>query len=197
MAVMGRQQLQRLKAWRTELKRHLYVPVIRLAFEGFVTMERLTREEAEQHDRTPFPPGTAWGACWEYGWFFADVEIPESLAGQRLILRPGLGAEQLVHVNGQCEGSIDREHAYVTLSRSVQAHQQFHLAVEAYAGHGARLESLGPCPPERKPLPEVPDAQCVIAASTVECWNEDAYQLFLFRQRKLELLTDHLRSPPK
>lgn len=179
MAVMGRQQLQRLKAWRTELKRHLCVPVIRLAFEGFVTMERLTREEAEQHDRTPFPPGTAWGACWEYGWFFADVEIPESLAGQRLILRPGLGAEQLVHVNGQCAGSIDREHAYVTLSRSAQAHQRFHLAVEAYAGHGARLESLGPCPPERTPLPEVPDAQCVIAASTVECWNEDAYQLFL------------------
>ncbi|MBQ2462311.1 MAG: alpha-mannosidase, partial [Clostridia bacterium] len=179
MAVMGRQQLQRLKAWRTELKRHLCVPVIRLAFEGFVTMERLKREEAEQHDRTPFPPGTAWGACWEYGWLFADVEFPESLAGQRLILRPGLGAEQLVHVNGQCAGSIDREHAYVTLSRSAQAHQQFHLAVEAYAGHGARLESLGPCPPERTPLPEVPDAQCVIAASTVECWNEDAYQLFL------------------
>ena len=53
MAVMGRQQLQRLKAWRTELKRHLCVPVIRLAFEGFVTMERLKREEAEQHERAP------------------------------------------------------------------------------------------------------------------------------------------------
>ena len=179
MPYMGRQRGQRLKAWRDELKRHLWRAIDQVAFEGFVTRKRMTCEEASAYTRKPFPPGTAWGACWEYGWFFADIEVPEQWTGQRLILYTGIGGEQLVHVNGQCAGSIDREHAYITLSRSAQAHQHFRLAIEAYAGHGARLESLGPCPPEREPLPAVPEAQCVVSKSTVACWNEDAYQLFL------------------
>ena len=176
---MGRQCRQRLKAWRDALREQLFDVVQPAYFEGFTTCDRLTLTQAEAWDRRPFPPGTAWGGCWEYGWFFTEITLPDLCQGRRVVFSSGLGGEQLVYLNGEAIGSIDREHPYVTLSRSAAAGQRCRIAVESYAGHGARLENLGPCPPERPPIPPVPEAQCLVGPGGAAIWNEDAYQLLL------------------
>ena len=193
MNAMGRQQAQRLKAWIEELRRHVSAPASELSFEGFTTFEQLTPEEAKKVPRRPFPPGTAWGACWEYGWFFCSIPHLNGYEGKRLVLSGGSGGEQLVYVNGRIAGSMDRKHDFVPLTACLGAEDCFEIMIESYAGHGARLENLGPCPPERAVLPRVEDAQCRTARGKVLVWNEDAYQLLL----DVEILTGLLEVLPE
>ncbi len=177
--MMGRQYKQQQWTWLEEMKQQVYTPVAEVAFEGFTTTKRLTTAEAEQGQFMPYPEGTAWGACWEYGWFRADVRLPKECAGRRVILLGGLGGEQLYYRDGKAIGSVDKGHPYVTLTRCAVAGEQAHLLVESYAGHGARLESLGLCPPERAAIPPVPDKQCTVGKCILAVWNEEAYQLLL------------------
>lgn len=179
MLDLGRQSAQRLKAWRTELFRHQFVPVGKVSFEGFTTFDHLTREQAEGHARRPFPVGEKWGQCWEYAWFIGDVTLGPECEGKRVVLLSNVGGEQLVYSNGKAIGSVDKGHPYVTLTREARAGERFHLQIETYAGHGARLENLDPCPPERRAIPETPEAQCVVGDTIVAVWNEDAYQLLI------------------
>lgn len=175
----GRQFQTRLRAYLEELPRHLYTPVAEVPVEGFVTRERLTPTQAEQAQFIPFPEGTPWGACWEYGWFRADVTLPDECEGRRVVLLGQVGGEQLYYVNGHAVGSVDRRHNYVTLTRRAKAGERFHILAESYAGHGARLEELGPCPPERPAIPPVSTAQCTVGKTVVALWNEEAYQLLM------------------
>lgn len=176
---LPRQTRQRLQFWYAELQNHLYSPVTHVEFQGFTTFERLTPDQAEAMPKKPYPVGTAWGACWEYGWFAADVTIPENCRGQRVVFFTGLEGEQLVYADGKAIGSIDKEHKYVTLTRCAKGGETIHLLIESYAGHGARLENMGPCPPERKAVPLVPECQCQVKASYAALWHEDAYQLWM------------------
>lgn len=179
MMNMGRQFRQRQWAWQEELKQHLYTPVAEVAMEGFVTKERLSVEQAQAHSFLPFSEGTAWGGCWEYGWFRADVTLPDACDGRRVVLLGKLGGEQLYYLNGKAIGSIDKGHDYVTLTRCAKAGETVHLLAESYAGHGARLEAATPCPPERPPIPPTPERQCVMGKNVLAVWNEDAYQLLM------------------
>ena len=157
MIDMGRQFSQRIRAWQEALEQQLSTPVAEVSFEGFVTREALTPAQAEARTFEPFPPGTAWGGCWEYGWFRGDLTLPPSCEGRRVVLYSGLGGEQIFYVNGKAAGAVDREHPYVVLTRKGRAGEKFHLLAESYAGHGPRLESLPPCPPERRAVPDAPD----------------------------------------
>lgn len=179
MLDLGRQYAQRLRAWCTELFRHQYTPVGTVPLEMFTTMAPLTPAQAEVHERRPVRPGERWGKCWEYAWFTGDVVLDASCEGQRTVLLSDTGGEQLVYSNGKAVGSVDRGHPYVTLTRSGRAGEGFHLQIESYAGHGARLENLGPCPPERAPIPPVPEAQCTVGETVLAVWNEIAYQLLV------------------
>lgn len=179
MLDLGRQYAQRLKAWRTELFQHQYTPVGSVAFEAFTTLEHMTPDEADRHPRRPFPVGEKWGKCWQYAWFVGDVTLGPACEGQRVVLLSNVGGEQLVYSNGKAIGSVDRGHPYVTLTRSGKAGERFHLLIESYAGHGARLENLGPCPPERPAIPPTPEAQCTVGETVLAVWNETAYQLLL------------------
>ena len=192
MIDLGRQYTQRLRAWQEELDRQLSSAFAEVSFAGFTTLDALTPDAAEQGSFTAYPEGKAWGACWEYGWFRADVTIPEGCENRRVVFFSGLGGEQLVYVNGMAAGAIDREHPYVTLTRSAKAGDRYHLLIESYAGHGPRLESIGLCPPERQAVPPAPETQCRIAPSSLAVWNEEAYQL------KLDLftLTELLKTLP-
>lgn len=183
MIDLGRQLENRLRAWREELPNHLYHPVADLAFEGFVTRQRLPLREAARRPRAPFAPGDAWGGKWEYGWFFTTLP---AFSG-RLALFSGVGGEQLVYLNGQPVGAVDREHPYVTVDASGGE-----IAVESYAGHGPRLENIGPCPPDRPALPPTPAAQCTVRASRLCAVDETAYQLWV----DVEVLWDLLRVLP-
>ena len=144
---LPRQKRQRLEAWRKEMKNHLYTPVGTVAFTGFTTFERLTPESAASMPMRPFPVGTKWGKCWEYAWFKADFKLPQGCDGCRVVLLPGLGGEQLIYVDGVARGSNDKGRDYVTLRMDAKAGETVSVLVESYAGHGARLEEMPPCPP--------------------------------------------------
>ncbi len=192
MIQLPRQLRQRIHAWVSELPNHQYTPVGKVDFCGTTTFDRIPAAEATQLPMRPFPAGTAWGACWEYAWFSATVTIPECCKGQRVVFFSHLGGEQLVYVNGKAAGAIDREHKYVTLTRCAQGGETFSLLIESYAGHGERIENLGPVPPERKPVPVVPECQCRVGESFIAVWNEDAYQLLM----DVRTLTDLLEILP-
>jgi alpha-mannosidase len=51
--------------------------------------------------------------------------------------------------------------------------------IEAYAGHGPRVATVGPLPQGRESVPEPPATQAVVGASTYGIWEEDVYQLWL------------------
>ncbi len=176
---LGRQISQRFRMWKEELKNHLYTAVGTVTFDYCVTLDRLAPEEAEKMPLCPCPSGTKWGGMWEYGWFFADVRLPEACEGRRVALFSNVGGEQLVYSNGKAIGSVDNKHPYVTLTRNGKAEDSFHLQIESYAGHGPRLETLGPCPPERPAIPPVTGPQCMVGETVIAVWNEDAYQLML------------------
>ena len=176
---LGRQISQRFRMWKEELKNHLYTPVGTVDFSFFTTTEHPDAAEAEKYPRVPCPAGTRWGAMWEYGWFFGDTILPEACEGRRVVLLSGVGGEQLVYGNGKALGSVDRKHPYVTLARNGKAGTSFRLQIESYAGHGPRLETLGPCPPERPAVPPAEGPQCTVGETVIAVWNEDAYQLYL------------------
>ena len=68
---------RRIDNWRNELPNHFYRPFRSVSLSGFVTTEQLTVEEAARREFAPMPPGTCWGAKWEYAWFRGEVEIRE------------------------------------------------------------------------------------------------------------------------
>ena len=193
MTDRGRQFQQRVKAWQEELERQRYTPVGQVEFEGFVSREILSPAEAAEHLFEPFPVGRAWGGCWEYGWFRAELKLPEACEGRRVVLFSGLEGEQLFYVNGKAAGAVDREHPYVTLTRAGKAGETVRLLAESYAGHGPRLESGAPCPPERRAVPDAPETQCRVKPSILAVWNEEAYQLWM----DVKTLTDLLSVLPE
>ncbi|MBR3109340.1 MAG: alpha-mannosidase [Clostridia bacterium] len=170
---------ERLDAWRNELKNQIIKPLIPVVFSGCATFDRLTPGAADRLPFAPMPVGTSWGRHREYCWFSADVTLPAGCEGQRIVLLSGVGGEQSVYMDGQALGSVDKEHDYVTLFRSAPANASFRLLIESYAGNGPRLENLGPCPPERTPIPPVTAPQCRVQESRLALFNEDAYQLFM------------------
>ena len=188
MKRMPRQNAQRLQAWRQEMKNHLYTPVGTVDFSGFTTFDRLKPEDAATRAMQPFPAGTKWGECWEYAWFRADFVLPECCEGQRVILLPGMGGEQLIYVDGIARGSNDKGRDHVILRKAAKAGENVSVLIESYAGHGARLEEMPPCPPERAAVPPVTGLQCTVKKSVLAIWNEDAYQLYM----DVEILCDLL-----
>ena len=176
---LGRQASQRFRMWKDELKNHLYTPVGTVSFVYCTTLGHPAPGEAEKMPLLPCPAGTKWGGMWEYGWFFADVTLPEACEGRRVVLFSKVGGEQLIFANGNAIGSIDKGHACVNLTRNGRTGEKYHIQIESYAGHGPRLEELGPCPPERLPIPPVTGPQCTVGETVIAVWNEDAYQLML------------------
>ncbi len=169
----------RIERWRDELPRHFYRPLGSLSLSGFTTVDQLTPEEALQHDFRPTPPGTPWGAKWEYGWFKGTVVLPEEAAGQRIALKVDVGAESTIFVNGQIAGAKDRQHSELTLCTDGVSGTQYDVLIEGYAGHGPRVAHAGPTPPGRETVPEPGPTQAIVNQSTFGIWEENAYQLWI------------------
>jgi alpha-mannosidase len=98
---------ERIRIWMEELKNHIFVKLSDVRFNGFVTKERLSYDEALTHEFVPMPQGTPWGAKWEYGWFQAEFVLPREAEGHRIFLHPEVGGEMLIWVNGKTAGSRD------------------------------------------------------------------------------------------
>ena len=84
--------LRRIDHWRKELCNHFYTPLANVSLQGFVTHQQLSLRDAQEHELEPMPTGTAWGAKWEYGWFFGAFTLPPQAEGQRIVMRIDVGA---------------------------------------------------------------------------------------------------------
>lgn len=170
---------RRIQSWMEELERHFYRPLGTIEFSGFTTKEYLDISEVLEKEFKPMPPGTRWGAKWEYGWFKGTIILPKEAEGKRIVLRASVGGESLIYVNGEIAGARDREHPEITLSMSGIPGQKYEIIIESYAGHGPRLENAPPVPPGRVLIPEPGPTQLVVGESSFGIWEEDAYQLWV------------------
>ena len=184
----GRQYRQKLNAWVNTLHEQICTEVEPLTLMGSVLPD-------DQHglpnetDYTRMPEGTPWGPKWSYGYFMTSFTVSSKMEGRRLVFMGGPGGETLVHVQGKARGSLDREHRYVLLTRCAKKGESFKLFMESYAGHGERLENIGPLTPESHALAPVPACQCTVQHSCVAIWDEDAYQLWMDVQTLTDLLS--------
>lgn len=169
----------RIKRWERTLWEAIYVPVQEISLEGFTTTLRLTYEQAIQEHFVSMPPGTPWGAKWEYGWFRTRVVIPQPLHGKRVVLRLDPGGESLVWVNGRIEASIGWGHKEFTLAAPAHAGDEYEIVIEAYAGHGRITVGDGPNLWGVQTVPEPPAAQTRVGRSSLGIWREEIYQLAL------------------
>jgi len=190
----------RLENWRRELVAHLYRPLGTLALEGLVTKDQYTVEEAAtMTGYKPFPPGTRWGAKWEYGWFKSQVTLPEAARGERIVMMLDVGGEAAVYVNGKAIGTANTrpswlrpEHAVafyheLLLSPSGVPGERYDVMIEGYAGHGPMVAYAGPTPPGRETVPEPPPQQATVGQCTFGVWQEDVYQLAIDVQTLFEV----------
>ncbi|MCP4537860.1 MAG: alpha-mannosidase [Chloroflexi bacterium] len=178
---------RRVDNWRKELPNHFYRPLGTVALNGFVTTEQLTAEQALQGNFHPMPPGTEWGAKWEYGWFQGEVVLPEAATGQRIVLKIEVGVpstiyggvECAVFIDGQIAGARDYKHEHLTLSHDGVPGTRYAVLIEGYAGHGRRAVRAGPTPLDRETVPEPGPTQAVVGESTFGIWEELAFQLWI------------------
>jgi alpha-mannosidase len=168
---------RRIDTWRDELRRFLFVELGEVPLTTFVTDEQLTCKEASQRNADPVSPGTAWGAKWEYGWFFGRFTLPPEAEGKRIVLCPDVGGESAVYLSGRAAGAVDAQHQEILLADPAETGMSFELAIEAYAGHGPRVTKTIPAAPGVASVPEPPAQQCVVGRTFYGIWREEAYQL--------------------
>lgn len=189
----GRQLTRRIQSWRQALAMQIYQPVGEPAWEGFMTFGRLTPSEALEREFSPLESGTVWGDPWQYGWFKTSIKVSDSLAGERIVLFPGIGGEMLVWVDKLAAGSQDRRHPYVTVARSGERGRVYSILAESYAGHGEVPENCGPCP-DTSSLYRIPDGPLRrVEGGSYGIWKEVAYQLWIDVETlwsELEVLPD-------
>lgn len=173
---IGRQWEGRLRIWSEQFEKHYTHSPVPLSLTYFTTMARLSFGEAAAQVFSPAPVGMKWGQKWEYGWFRTRFTVPAALAGERLVLFLRPGEEMLVFVNGQERGAIDKQHAYIPLTRNARAGETFEILAECYAGHGVRNEGGGIIRVDEASVPEPPEAQCAVRESCVAVWNEAMFQ---------------------
>ncbi len=170
---------ERIKAWRRELRNHFYCELGPIALSGFSTRDQLRPDIALKGNFAPMPPGTRWGAKWEYAWFRGEVVLPREAAGRRIVARIDVEGEGAVFINGRLAGAKDAHHSEVTLSMSGIPLERYEILVEAYAGHGPRVCHVGPTPPGRVTVPEPGPTQATVGASSFGIWEEEVYQLWM------------------
>lgn len=179
----------RINRWLQTMPTLFYRQAGSMALEGFVTQEQLSVEEAAGRRFKPMRTGTPWGAKWEYGWFRATLTIPESLAGECVVMRADHhGGESAIYVNGVNAGARDRTHKEIRLIRKAKGGETFHVMLESYAGHGPRPCGGGPCPDGVQTVPEPPPAQCAVGMCSFGIWEEELYQLWLDMQTLNDLM---------
>jgi alpha-mannosidase len=170
---------QRIKLWIRELLNHFYIPLGEIELSGFTTYDLLTYDEAINSNFSPMSPGASWGAKWEYGWFKGTITLPDAALGKRIVVKPDTGAESIVYINGKVSCSIDHAHEEITLTNSGIPNNTYDIVIESYAGHGPRIENIGPTPPGRVAVPEPEGHQAQMGVSSFGIWEEEAFQLFI------------------
>ncbi len=174
---IGRQWNDRLRMWAEQFPKHYYRQFATVPVSYFTTMDHIPFEAAAQGHYASAPVGMKWGKKWEYGWFRTQIEIPEPLAGKRVVFTLNTAEEMLVWVNGQEAGAIDKKHRFITLSRCASSGEKYEIIAECYAGHGVRNEGAGPVAYGESSVPEPPENQVTVGPSHFGVWNEELFQV--------------------
>jgi alpha-mannosidase len=180
---LTKEWLHRIKRWETTLWETCYRPLAVLSLTGFTTLDQLSPTQAYECNFTPMPPGTPWGAKWEYGWFKTELIVPSIAAGQRLVftaapaLQEPYPGECLVWVNGKTFGSFGWARQFLTLCLSAVPATEYDILIEAYAGHGKLTTDGGPLPHNTIRMEEPALTQCAIGPTSFGIWRETIYQL--------------------
>ncbi|NLF39009.1 alpha-mannosidase, partial [bacterium] len=177
----------RIDRWVEHLKELFYVPLGSVGFKGFTTHDQLTPQQALRGPFKPMPPGTRYGAKWEYAWLKATLTLTKEARGERIVLRADTGGESAVWVNGTAAGAQDWMHREITLAVKGVPGKTYDILFETYAGHGPTPCGDGPVPHGQSSVPEPPAAQREVKQSSFGIWNEDVYQAWLDVQTLLEL----------
>ena len=172
----------RVDRWCEKLQKRIYRPLQAIELEGFTTKDQLSSEEAAGRSFSPMPPGTDWGAKWEYGWFRCTVTLPPEAAGQAIEFRLNPGGEKLVFVDGRARG-----HGDVLLTESAEEGTTYQVLAEAYGGHGPTPVTAGPVIPGKEPVPEPPPTQRTIGESSLGVRQHEVYALHIDVQTLLHL----------
>lgn len=177
--------VNRISHWNAALWQICYEPLSIFDLTGFVTLQQLSPEQALKHKFHPMPVGTEWGKKWQYGWFKADITLPENASGRRIVMymkpadkSPDPG-ECLVWSNGKIIGALSAVRPEVTLTRNGISGNKYSILVEAYAGHGPLVMGGGPIRYGHESVPEVTKPQVTVGESSFGIWREQAYQLAL------------------
>ncbi len=190
MQLMNNEYRDRLEHWQRTIQQDFYMPVQPIHFEGFLTMDQLTVEEAAKGDFRPIPEGFVWGHTWEYMWVRASVVIPPECEGQTVVMDLNLGGEATLFVNGRAFGTrraewVDTPHHYKVdniLTEHAVPGERFELLFEVYAGHyfpDAGGCATGPVLPGSYLDPKTEGQRTAMGHNTFGVWQEDAYQLWL------------------
>jgi len=187
MALQGEWR-KRIDDWRGKIKSLWYRPLGEIEIAGLVTQDQLTADEAAGRDFASMPVGTPWGGKWDYAWFSGEVVVPESGEGRCVALDFGAGGiEAMIFVDGKIVGSKSSVRMPIVLAENARAGQTFSVLAEAYAGHGPRRGAVGPVLDGEPAIPEPPEYQQCVEATTFGIWEEDAFGLWLDMTTLLEL----------
>ena len=197
MSIMTNEYRDRLRHWERTLREDLYLPMGKIEWEGFTTMDYLTPAEAANSEKfKPVPAGTVWGHTWEYMWLRGRVTVPVEADGKIVVFDPGLNNEATIFVNGQAFGTyrtrgIEPRHRYIednALTWQAKAGENYDLLLEVYAGHYFP-EDAGPVLPGTHVDPLTEGERATLTQATFGIWNEDAYQLWMDVETLRILLT--------
>ena len=188
---MNSEQRNQLLLCLNALERDFYHPLGEIRFSGFTASSSLTLPQAAAQARHPVAEGDVIAQPWGYGWLFADFTLPQSAAGERIVMSLCPGGESTLYVNGRPFGTHRAawiaipHHLLVdqTLCARASGGERFTLAAEVYGGTPLPEAPFGRCatgpvfPEEgvriKMPLP------AAVGRSSFGLWNEEAYQLWL------------------
>mgnify|MGYP000445216141 CR=1 FL=1 len=185
----------RVEQWRNTLEKLCYRKLADVSLSGFVTREQLRPREALKGPFKPMPPGTRWGAKWEYAWFRATIELPPEARGEWVVFRVGpgtgfrgdVGGEGRFIVNGREMGGCDPHHPQVILTTKGRVGARFDILMETYAGHGPMNCGGGPVPHGELTVPEPPATQQTVRPCSFGIWDEEVFQAWVDLQTLLEV----------
>ena len=183
---MNNELTEQLEHLIEALKSDLYHPLGEIHLEGFLAPADLTLEEAELHERDPWPAGTVWGKPWDYAWMFGSFTVPEVARGERIVMDLNPGGESVLFVNGRVFGArrgdrMDHPHQYIsdqTVCMKAAGGECIKIALEVYGGTPLPDHPGRPVFPE-KGVVFTNNSPAATGLSTFGWWNEEAYQLWL------------------
>lgn len=137
-------EIERIKRILLELKTLIYQEV--KSIESYLCLENECVDLAEALSKaewTEFPDGDVWGGIDKHYWFKADIVVPQSFEGKRIVYRISTGREgqwdadnpqMLLYLNGKPVQGLDVNHTEVLLSDCGRTGERFDLVLSAHSG---------------------------------------------------------------